>query len=97
MYYIRYALFNMTNTQLSHDCIALTDYDHAGTHLEPAHALFDDLGLTLPGLNFRDSFAFVAVKGSKVETVRDVKPRGQGPARVHTAYINPELVSDLTT
>ena len=58
--------------------------DTTGTHLEEAQPLFDDLGVILPGLNFRGSFAFVAVKGSKYQTVRDVKPSGEGPALVHT-------------
>ena len=57
--------------------------DNAGTHLDAAQPLFDSLGVTLSGLNYRGSFAFVAVKGSKWQTVTDVKLRGEGPAAVH--------------
>ena len=64
--------------------IIITGYDCAGTHLDPARDVLDDLGVTLPRLNFRGCFVFVAVKGTKYQTLRDVKPRGKGPALLKT-------------
>ena len=66
-------------------CFGSKGSDHAGTYLDAAQPLFDSLGFSMPGLNFRGSFVFAALKKETYYwSVLDVKRRGDGPAVVRT-------------
>ena len=49
-----------------------------------ANPVFEAMGVKLTILDYRSSFAFVAVKGSKNQAIVDEKGRYLGPSLLHT-------------
>ena len=60
-------------------------YIVAGSHnLAGALPTFEAMGVQLTVIEYRSSFAFVAVKGSKYQAIVDEKAQYKGPSLLHT-------------
>ena len=66
--------------------LCIPDWQGRG-YFDPALPVFEEqLGVRLPMLEYRSSFAFVAVKGDTSRAIVVEKPSEEGPTRLHAHF-----------